>query len=65
MRNELAKIRGLATDIVLMADNFETDFSINQVSEMAEEIVETAGKLVNDIIEIERADILAEHVRCV
>jgi hypothetical protein len=63
MRAELAKIRGLATDIVLMADNFETDFSINQVSEMAEEIVETAGKLVNDIIEIERADILAEHLR--
>ena len=65
MRNELAKIRGLATDIVLMADNYPQDFSVDGVREMAEEIVETAGKLVNDIIEIERADILAEHVRCV
>jgi len=63
MRNELARIRGLATDIVLMADNFETDFSIHQVSEMAEEIAETAGKLVNDVIEVERADILAEQLR--
>jgi len=63
MRNELARIRGLATDIVLMADNFETDFSIKQVSEMAEEIAETAGKLVNDVIEVERADILAEQLR--
>ena len=46
MRNDLTRIRGLATDIVLMADNFETDFSIKQVSEMAEEIAETAGKLL-------------------
>jgi hypothetical protein len=65
MRNELTRIKGLATDIVLMADNFETDFSINQVSEMAEEIVETAGKLVKDIIEAERADILAGDLRCI
>lgn len=65
MRNELAKIRGLATDIVLMADNFETDFSIKQVSEMAEEIVETASKLVNDIVAAERADILAGDLRCI
>jgi hypothetical protein len=60
MRNELTRIRSLATDIVLMADNFETDFSVKQVSEMAEEIAETAGKLVKDVIEVERADILAE-----
>jgi hypothetical protein len=65
MRNELTRIRGLATDIVLTADDLEGDFDIDGVREMAEEIVETAGKLVNDIIEIERADILAEHVRCV
>jgi hypothetical protein len=62
-RNELARIRGLATDIVLTADNFEADFSIKQVSEMAEEIAETAGRLVNDFIEVERAEILAEQLR--
>jgi len=63
MRDELARIRSLATDIVLMADNFETDFSIKQVSEMAEEIAETSGKLVNEVIEVERAEILAEQLR--
>jgi hypothetical protein len=65
MRNELARIRGLATDMVLMADNFPQEFSVDGVREMAEEIVETAGKLVKDIIEAERAEMLAEHVRCV
>ena len=63
MRNELARIRGLATDMVLMADNFPQDFSVDGVREMAEEIVETAGKLVKDIIEAERAEILAEQLR--
>ena len=60
MRNELTRIEDLATNIVLMTDNFETDFSIKQVSEIAGEIVETAGKLVNDVIEVERAELLAE-----
>jgi hypothetical protein len=63
MRNELTRIRGLATDMVLMADNFPQDFSVDGVREMAEEIVETAGKLVKDIIEVERAEILAEQLR--
>jgi len=65
MRNELTRIRGLATDIVLTADDLEGDFDVDGVREMAEEIVETAGKLVKDIIEVERAEVLAEHVRCV
>lgn len=43
----------------------EEDFNVDSVREMAEEIVETAGKLVKDIIEAERAEILAEHLRCV
>ena len=65
MINELSRIRGLATDIVLMADNFETDFSIKHVSEMAEEITETAGKLINDIIAAEKTDIFAGNLRCI
>jgi len=63
MRNELTRIRGLATDMVLMADNFPQDFSVDGVREMAEEIAETAGRLVKDIIEVERAEILAEQLR--
>jgi len=63
MRDELARIRGLATDIVLMADNYETDFSIKQVSEMAEEIVETSSRLFQNVLEAEKADILAEQLR--
>jgi len=63
MRDELARIRGLATDIVLMADNYETDFSIKQVSEMAEEIVETSSRLFQNVLEAEKADILAEQLK--
>ena len=45
-RNELAKIRGLATDIVLMADDSSGSAVPNDVAEMAEEIMETASGLL-------------------
>jgi hypothetical protein len=65
MRNELIRIRGLATDILLMADNFAAGFAVDALGEMAEEIVEMSSKLLKDVIEVERAEIMAEHVRCV
>jgi len=63
MRNELARIKGLATDIALMADDFPVGVVIDQLGEMAQEIVEVAGKLLKDAIEAERAEILAEQLR--
>jgi hypothetical protein len=65
MRNELAKIRGLATEIVLMADDFGAEVAIEEVAEMAEEIMETSSRLIQRVAEAERAEVLAEHVRCV
>jgi hypothetical protein len=65
MRNELAKIRGLATDIVLTADDLEGDFDVDGVREMAEEIMETSSRLIQRVAEAERAEVLAEHLRCV
>jgi len=63
MRDELARIRSLATDIVLMADNSSADFAIDRVEEMAEEIVETSSRLFKNVLEAEKADILAEQLR--
>jgi len=65
MRDELARIRSLATDILLMSENSPADFAIDEVTEMAEEIAETSSRLFQDVLEAERAEILAEHVRCV
>jgi len=65
MRNDLTRIRRLATDIVLMADNLPQVFSVDGVREIAEEIAVTAGRLVEDIIAVERAEILAEDLRCI
>jgi len=63
MRDELARIRSLATDILLMADNSPADFAIDLVEEMAEEIAETSSRLFRDVLEAEKAEILAEQLR--
>jgi hypothetical protein len=58
-RNELVKIRGLATDIVLMADDSSVGVVPKKVAQMAEEIMETAHALLNGRVETKGAEILA------
>jgi len=65
MRDELAKIRGLATEIVLIADDFAADFPVKQVAEMVEEIMETSSRLIQDAVQAERAEATVDHLGAV
>jgi len=65
MRDELAKIRGLATEIVLIADDFAADFPVKQVAEMAEEIMYTSRKLLQDMAQAETAEATVDHLGAV
>jgi hypothetical protein len=65
MRNELAKIRGLATEIVLIADDFGAEFPVKEVAEMAEEIMETSRRLIQDVVQAETAEAMVDHLGAV
>jgi len=58
-RNELVRIRSLATDIVLMADDSSAGVVPDEVAEIAEEIMETASGLLNGRAQAKGAEILA------
>jgi hypothetical protein len=58
-RNELVKIRGLATDILLMADDSSVGVVPKGVTQIAEEIMDTARALLNGRAEVKQAGILA------
>jgi hypothetical protein len=57
--NELVKIRGLATDIVQMADDSSGGVVPKGVAEMVQEIEERVSGLLNSRAEVKRAEILA------
>jgi hypothetical protein len=65
MRDELAKIRGLATEIVLIADDFAAEFPVKEVAEMAEQIMETSRRLIQDALQAERAEATVDHLRAI
>jgi hypothetical protein len=57
--NELVKIRGLATDIVLMADDSSAGIVPKGIVEIVQEIEERVSGLLNRRSEVTRAEILA------